>query len=57
MFGVGSIPWSPLARGVACRPWKATTARTESDPMMFMYKHAPGVEDIVERRVPFRSLL
>ncbi len=29
--GVGSIPWSPLARGRLTRPWDATTARSETD--------------------------
>lgn len=29
--GVGSIPWSPLARGRLTRPWDAETARSESD--------------------------
>jgi aryl-alcohol dehydrogenase (NADP+) len=29
--GVGSIPWSPLARGRLTRPWDAETARSERD--------------------------
>jgi aryl-alcohol dehydrogenase-like predicted oxidoreductase len=29
--GVGSIPWSPLARGRLARPWDAATARAETD--------------------------
>jgi 1-deoxyxylulose-5-phosphate synthase len=29
--GVGSIPWSPLARGRLTRPWDSTTSRSESD--------------------------
>lgn len=30
--GVGLIPWSPLARGVLCRPWgERTTTREQSD--------------------------
>lgn len=29
--GVGSIPWSPLARGRLTRPWDASTARSETD--------------------------
>ncbi|KAL8292958.1 hypothetical protein RQP46_000652 [Phenoliferia psychrophenolica] len=34
MFGVGSIPWSPLARGYMTRPWKdqGATLRATSDP-------------------------
>ncbi|KAK8858947.1 hypothetical protein IAR55_003178 [Kwoniella newhampshirensis] len=32
MFGVGCIPWSPLARGFLTRPWKADpTLRSGSD--------------------------
>ena len=30
-LGVGSIPWSPLARGRLTRDWDSATARTESD--------------------------
>ena len=32
-FGVGIIPWSPLARGLLTRPYKddTTTKRSESD--------------------------
>lgn len=29
--GVGSIPWSPLARGKLTRPWDATSTRSETD--------------------------
>ncbi len=29
--GVGSIPWSPLARGKLTREWDATTTRSETD--------------------------
>ena len=30
-FGVGVIPWSPLARGRVTRPWNTQTARTDTD--------------------------
>ena len=30
--GVGSIPWSPLARGRLARPWDTTTNRSSQDP-------------------------
>ena len=30
--GVGSIPWSPLARGLLTRSWDESTVRSESDP-------------------------
>lgn len=29
--GIGVIPWSPMARGLLTRPWKAETNRTETD--------------------------
>ncbi len=32
--GVGTIPWSPLARGLLARPWGGTTTRTESDRLV-----------------------
>ncbi|CAE6469563.1 unnamed protein product [Rhizoctonia solani] len=32
MFGVGMIPWSPLARGLLTRPFNETTLRSETDP-------------------------
>ena len=31
--GVGSIPFSPLAKGRVCRPWGQTTARMATDPV------------------------
>ncbi|WP_134740682.1 aldo/keto reductase [Nocardioides sp. 503] len=31
--GVGSIPWSPLAKGRLARPWGEQTLRSENDPM------------------------
>lgn len=30
-FGVGCIPWSPLARGYVCRPLKEATQRGGTD--------------------------
>jgi len=36
--GVGSIPWSPLAKGRLTRPWEQnTTQRAESDPLQSRY--------------------
>ena len=32
--GVGTIPWSPLGRGLLTRDWDETTRRSQSDPMM-----------------------
>lgn len=31
--GVGSIPFSPLAKGRVCRPWGQTSARMDVDPV------------------------
>jgi 1-deoxyxylulose-5-phosphate synthase len=31
--GVGSIPWSPLAKGRLARPWGERTQRSDTDPM------------------------
>jgi len=31
--GVGSLPWSPLAKGRLARPWGEQTKRSENDPM------------------------
>ena len=31
MLGVGSIPWSPLARGFLCRPIGEQTKRGDTD--------------------------
>ena len=33
-FGVGSIPWSPLARGTLTHSWKEKTKRRETDSYM-----------------------
>jgi aryl-alcohol dehydrogenase-like predicted oxidoreductase len=35
--GVGSIPWSPLAKGRLARPWDVQTARSESDQLQQRY--------------------
>ena len=32
--GIGTIPWSPLGRGLLTRDWDETTRRSQSDPMM-----------------------
>ena len=47
--GVGSIPWSPLARGRLTRPWDATTARSEADQFgrtLFREDDSPIVEAV-----------
>lgn len=32
--GVGSIPWSPLARGLLTRDWDTATTRSQADPLV-----------------------
>jgi len=45
--GVGSIPWSPLAKGRLARPWGTETKRTETDAMGRRYVGAEN-EPIVD---------
>ncbi|TFK34294.1 NADP-dependent oxidoreductase domain-containing protein [Crucibulum laeve] len=49
LFGVGSIPWSPLARGLLTRPFAAKTRRGETDWMVNSYGKNQGTEEIVNR--------
>ncbi|KAI0737382.1 aryl-alcohol dehydrogenase [Daedaleopsis nitida] len=39
LFGVGSIPWSPLARGLLTRPIDAESKRGNTDRMIGRYKN------------------
>lgn len=50
-FGVGIIPWSPLARGLLARPFKDDTRTTRGDNDRFLsgYLEGPGTEDIINR--------
>jgi 1-deoxyxylulose-5-phosphate synthase len=54
--GVGSIPWSPLAKGRLARPWGERTTRSESDPMGRRYVQdsnepiADAVQQVAEAR-------
>ncbi|KAH9942956.1 aryl-alcohol dehydrogenase [Amylocystis lapponica] len=49
MYGVGSIPWSPLGRGLLTRPTgDKTTTRSNTDPFSGIYK-ADCIPDIVGR--------
>ncbi len=43
--GVGTMVWSPLARGRLARPWGETTARAESDPFANMLYDATATSD------------
>ncbi|KAH9921030.1 aryl-alcohol dehydrogenase [Fomitopsis serialis] len=49
MFGVGSIPWSPVARGVLTRPLADQTKRSQTDPPVKVYVGYPGTPAIVNR--------
>jgi aryl-alcohol dehydrogenase-like predicted oxidoreductase len=54
--GVGSLPWSPLAKGRLARPWGTDTVRSENDPMGQRYVDdvnqpiADAVQTIAEAR-------
>jgi len=50
-FGVGSIPWSPLARGLLTRPFNKETTRSGTDAFLGVYKGSgrEGTEEIVKR--------
>ncbi|KAF7356074.1 Aldo/keto reductase [Mycena venus] len=50
-FGVGIIPWSPLARGVLTRPLVAQkdTSRGTGDPFVDSYNSLGGAHEIVSR--------
>ena len=55
--GVGSIPWSPLAKGLLTRPWGGEhTARSETDPLHSRFSRdadkpiADTVQHIAEAR-------
>jgi len=49
-FGVGSIPWSPVARGVLTRPAGAKTERSAVDTTVSRYA-ATDVDGIIVERV------
>ncbi|KAI0927809.1 hypothetical protein AcW1_005231 [Taiwanofungus camphoratus] len=48
MFGVGSIPWSPLGRGLLTRPLSERSTRGSTDWFIKNYKGS-GTPDIVDR--------
>ncbi|CCO29577.1 Putative aryl-alcohol dehydrogenase C977.14c [Rhizoctonia solani AG-1 IB] len=51
MFGVGSIPWSPLARGRLARPLSQQSARESTDPWMSLAKRQTDSENAIIKRV------
>ncbi|KAF9546447.1 aryl-alcohol dehydrogenase [Agrocybe pediades] len=48
-FGVGSITWSPLARGLLSRPLAEQTKRSTTDFGMPLFANSPGIPDILAR--------
>jgi len=50
-FGVGIIPWSPLARGLLTRPFKGDvrTTRGDSDGFIDAYLEGQGTPEIINR--------
>ncbi|OSX56325.1 hypothetical protein POSPLADRAFT_1175381 [Postia placenta MAD-698-R-SB12] len=49
LFGVGAIPWSPLARGILGRPLSEQTKRGQTDKFVNHYKDSAGTPEIVNR--------
>lgn len=47
-FGVGAVPWSPLARGLLTRPFNEKSKRGQTDPFMGLYAGS-NAEEIVTR--------
>ncbi|HET6988350.1 MAG TPA: aldo/keto reductase, partial [Kribbella sp.] len=46
--GVGSIPWSPLAKGRLARPWGTQTLRADTDPLVAQRFVAANDEPIAD---------
>ncbi|KAB5590450.1 hypothetical protein CTheo_6113 [Ceratobasidium theobromae] len=51
MFGVGMIPWSPLAQGVLARPLSQTTLRSETTPWASIVEKGKEINKEVVIRV------
>jgi 1-deoxyxylulose-5-phosphate synthase len=57
--GVGSVPWSPLAKGWLARPWdERTTRRAETDPLHTRYHGEENrpIVDAVQRVAEARGV-
>ena len=56
--GVGSIPWSPLAKGRLARPWGERTQRSETDPVgrRFFGDGDQPIVDAVQRVAEARGI-
>lgn len=48
LFGVGSIPWSPIARGLLTRPLSAQSVRGNTDWFIGRYQQG-ATNDIINR--------
>jgi len=51
--GIGVLPWSPLARGRLCRPWKSLpTKRSQTDTHgQLLYKTSESVDRLIVNQV------
>jgi len=56
--GVGSIPWSPLAKGRLARPWGTQTHRADTDPVgrRFFAANDEPIADAVQRVAEARGV-
>jgi 1-deoxyxylulose-5-phosphate synthase len=56
--GVGSIPWSPLAKGRLARPWGEHTQRFDQDPVgqRFFGEGDRAIVDAVQKIAEARSI-
>ncbi|KAF9244892.1 aryl-alcohol dehydrogenase [Melanogaster broomeanus] len=56
MFGVGCIPWSPLARGLLTRPLGEQTIRGKTDMGINSYIQHESDKDIINREIASKKL-
>ncbi|KAJ7928817.1 aryl-alcohol dehydrogenase [Mycena leptocephala] len=49
-FGVGAIPWSPLARGALTRPLEKQTETARSTSDMYVHPENDDVEEVAKKR-------
>ena len=56
--GVGSLPWSPLAKGRLARPWSESTRRSSDDPLQERYVDDanPPIVEAVEQVAAARGV-
>ncbi|KAG8700343.1 hypothetical protein FRC08_004757 [Ceratobasidium sp. 394] len=51
MFGVGMIPWSPLAQGLLARPLDTNSSRSETDPFIQLFANTRVANAEIVNRV------